>query len=164
MAIRNKDGTIYKLQSPNKLMMTQNVSEEKYILHNFSKEEPMQQVEIEEKTIDFKNDDSINKVPLVVQPVLQEFNCLPMITRVVKDNLYGEERSSASFGSPAKIIGYIHSSSTELIWQMWSQTKIERDSVVFEHDLKRWWQVQSISEQDEWYCYLCTPSQFTPHF
>jgi L-rhamnose mutarotase len=161
MAIINKDGTPYRLTHPNQLMLDQNLSDEKYELHNFNVKEMPKKTQIKHEVRQV----IIEKIDPATPPEYQltMLNCLPAKTIQVKDDLYDEVKVKVQYDKPSKISFFI-SKVDDILFQCWSKTQIGKDSIIHQARERRWWMVKEIGEQEGWYFYSCIPSSITPYF
>jgi len=137
--IYNKDGTPFTLERKIDAV-------DEPILHNFDPQ-------IEQPVV-------INTTPEVPMVTV---NCLPVHTTFIKDALYGENVKTSRYLQPLKINIYI-SKSTDVSFQFWTRTKVEKDSIIHQMKERRWWVIKEIQEKSGWYNYGCLPSTITPYF
>jgi hypothetical protein len=164
--IKRTDGSNYRLVGVNPLMENQDISEEKFILHNFDttlvenmpkkKQKPKQQFKQEIEIVQIKE-------PIKKSLNYIKFNCLPAEKVIKYDELYREERVSVKYNTPFSFDGIIAESS-DLLFKFWTQNVISMQSIIHESAERRWWVVQEEEKKEGWNGYLCVPSATTPHF
>lgn len=156
MTIKKKDGTIFKLDSPNPVMKHQNFNEN-FILHNFN--EPDEEIIINQKWSDpleelweiSEKKDQIEKSKLY---------CLPMINEKIIDSVYGEERIKSRYGQQFVLFADVLNNDGLSITFYCSQ-QLNVNSILFEPSNRSWWKV---SEEIGEFTYKCFPSSVQPSF
>jgi hypothetical protein len=158
MVIRIKDGTIYKLQAPNPIMMSQELWED-YTLHNFNAK-PVREVKevvkpivapVKPKVVE--EEKKINKIFV---------NCLPGERVMVEDNIYNETKVIVNYGKPFGCEVVLVNNS-DLIFQVWTHLDVIKEGSILFRD-KRWWKVQERAEKGKGFLLSCTPSDEKPVF
>jgi len=185
MAIKRKDGSKYRLQGPNPIMKEQNPWVEDSKIHNFNfpeittKEGMIEEEEYETFTpteipqrVEPKEEivtvtETTKEKPQRIVPKGVKRNqvwILPATITEFKDPLYGETRSSINYGN--KINGeVVIMSSNDLSVTVWTNgVKVERGSIIYICEERRWWKVQQASEKSDGFLYICTISDFQPAF
>jgi len=192
MTIKNKDGTPYRLSSPNALMKEQRFWNN-YTIHNMKWNSTVHKDVSGLSKIDsdfvirdgFAEELEATK-PLVEEPSLQRHEvviedkkpigiiddgiakcfvyCLPASVSKKYDSLYDESYVSISYGEPFSIEAVIIDEQ-DLYINFWTTIDISKDSVVFpKNNRKRWWKVVSIEAKHNGKLYSCAPSSYQPHF
>jgi len=194
MALRNKDGSTYRLQSPNALMKNQSIWTD-YILHNMKwnsiehksnqvvnkmesnlvlKDTFVQELEMTKNEI---SNNLINDVEKKEAIVVKDKNvkgkndikktfmfCLPAIVLKKTDSLYNEEYNSIEYDNPFSFEAIVVQEE-DLYYKFWATLKIESESVIYpKSNTKRWWRVNSKEEKGNGFIYICIPSNYQPHF
>lgn len=177
MAIKNKDGTIFQLQKPNPIMKNQEFWND-YILHNFNEES----VVIEKPKKKYQNIQEIEpqeiKVPIKETPIEKPkkkeepkeepaktlLYCMPAITIVKHDKLYGEDRIIPGYG-PQFTLESIIIEMDDLTCKLWVNTnRIVENSILYMPKTIRWWRVEKITDDNNGYIVVCNPSIIQPGF
>ncbi len=176
MAIKNKDGSIFRLNKPNPAMNQQdlwddgsqyilhNFTQEEFILHNFDKQEkeyqPIDEIEVEEIKVQIKE----TVIPKKDSPKnIITLYCMPAITNNANDPLYNEKKVSIVYG-PQYTFEAIITISSDLVWQIWSVKDSPKNSIIFHPETKRWWKVENSFKEDNGYYMGCKPSTIQPSF
>jgi|LakMenE01Jun11ns_1017448.scaffolds.fasta_scaffold9944262_4 hypothetical protein len=194
MVLRNKDGSTYRLQSPNALMKNQSIWTD-YTLHNMKwnsiehknnqvvnkmesnlvlKDTFVQELEMTKNEI---LNNSINDVEKKEAIIVKDKNvkgqndikktfmfCLPAIILKKTDSLYNEEYNSIEYGNPFSFESIVIQEE-DLYYKFWATLKIESESVIYpKSNTKRWWRVNSKEEKGNGFIYTCVPSNYQPHF
>lgn len=193
MAIKRKDGSIYKVRGPNKIMITQDEWDDDHVItRNFNLGQDV--VEIKEdftpiKTKPFLKEKKVEvyKPELPEKPPVEEAKvepqkteekseikkydktmvfCLPAkITKYV-DTLYGDEVKRLTYDKPFKfeiIISY----NGDIKFNFWTNLKgVEVNSIVFVPDSRRWWRVAKVmpDTSNNGFNFECLPSDLKPEF
>jgi hypothetical protein len=191
MPIKKKDGSYFRLSQPNPVMLKQDLwGQEKLILHNFrfnevvsyqytnmddNEPEPtyvdLEDISLEEISV------PIRETPIIELPKKKEkkqssikkedisfFYCMPAVITETFDPLYGETKSSISYGSQFTFEGVMVLSS-DLACQVWTNlTKIERGSILYVPSERRWWSVDRVTYRDGGLLMDCSPSGLQPAF
>jgi len=194
MVLRNKDGSTYRLQSPNALMKNQSIWTD-YTLHNMKwnsiehknnqvvnkmesslvlKDTFVQELEITKNDI---LNNSINDVEKKEAIIVKDKNvkgqndikktfmfCLPAIILKKIDSLYNEEYNSIEYDNPFSFEAVV-TQEEDLYYKFWATLKIESESVIYpKSNTKRWWRINSKEEKVNGFIYTCIPSNYQPHF
>lgn len=188
MAIKNKDGTVYRIEGPNPFMNNQelwkdcvkhNLEWKDEIVFDFLKQKlnlPVQESaesfleEIEEKPQEKPKQEP---VPIAPRPVprkeKREFDtiesfCLPVDIIENKDDLYGEIKQKVIYGE-VFTIEIVVLEQADLTFRFWTTHKINKGSIIYPKNKdKRWWKVAEITDAPKGFMYLGLPSSFTPSF
>jgi hypothetical protein len=192
--IRNKDGTIFKLQGPNPLLKDQEwTPDENLELENFYWEEevvndsvgritiPKVESPISSKPEIASEPPSPTPLPLPTPPkpqpqgINQEnvviMHCLPVIVRKNTDELYDDSYSRMTYGQKFMIESImIERSDLGIIF--WTTTKLEPNSIVFPSVYKtgikygeyRWWKVLEMEPKSGGYLVRAIFSEVQPEF
>jgi hypothetical protein len=193
VVIKNKDGSVYRLNGPNPIMKSQS-SWSGYNKHNFKLgkkeiyEVPSEKEKInyfkEEKIIDdfiaddVKQEEVVVKEEIVVKEevkvnretsvdedvVFVEAYILPCYTRTAEDDLYGERITRNKFGEKLKTkIVPLEYSVNSATF--WHNVKFEEGTIIYpSNNHKTWWVVQSVSDYKNGYMLKCMPSSINPKF
>lgn len=194
MTLKNKDGSVYKLRSPNAIMRDQKVWNG-YIVHNMRWNPTMRvgddatppPVDLPARDsfvgeLESSKPDKLENLPVVPkgEPAKEDERreetvgglgvetvfvwCLPAVLKKKKDFLYNEEYDEVSYGKPYSFEAVIVEES-DLSFVMWTTTVMDRGSVVFPRTtFKRWWRVTEIREKTGGFLYGGIPSDYQPHF
>lgn len=174
MAIKRKDGSVYKLQGPNPLMQDQSFWDgEKSVVHNFSFKEivtsddnledvPCEEINVAIKEVDPATINLKNRTP---QPIPREtVHCLLTQIKETHDPLYNETRSSLVFGGKTTL-EIIVISRGDLQFSFWNQTTdINRGSIIYVPKDRRWWRVAKTAKENDGFTCMCSPSDLQPSF
>jgi len=194
MVLRNKDGSTYRLQSPNALMKNQSIWTD-YTLHNMKwnsiehknnqvinkmesnlvlKDTFVQELEMTKNEISSNSIKDVEKKEAIIVKD-KNFNdkndikktfmfCLPAIILKKTDSLYNEEYNSIEYGNPFSFESIV-TQEEDLYYKFWATLKIESESVIYpKSNTKRWWRVNSKEEKGNGFIYTCIPSNYQPHF
>jgi len=190
MAIKNKDGSTFKLSAPNPAMRKQDLwcDGSKLVLHNFKYEDViLHNSDHEEKKPEpvkkkYKPLDEI--VPQEINVLIKEtvvppedkarkkkpptkniniLYCLPAITTDNFDPLYNENRISVTYGTQF-IFEAIVTGSTDLTLEMWTTKDLTKNSIVYQPHTRRWWKVESTIAHSDGFTVGCSPSAIQPSF
>jgi len=163
MAIKNPDGTPYRLQSPNKIMKTQQPwnDKEKVVVHNMTAEEeeekPKPEIKIAKpkKKIEPKKEAIIEKL----NEVKKSAYCLPAKYEEYTDTLYNEIKKRLTYGSKF-VFEIVPIKEGDLTYEFWSDKDISTGSIILVFGERRWWKV--VESKDK--VFTCYPSDLTPSF
>lgn len=186
MAIKDKEGNVYKLTSPNPVVSNQNLWDHKKItLHNMFF--PLTVLPDLTKPVSLDDEDLYEppSLPteddLVVEPKPtpqrsqrlakliddRKINllCLPVKKRSYEDALYGAKYSRTQYGQKTSITGIVISNE-DLFFAFWTEQSLEEKSVVYptQTEMKRWWQVDKCENQSGGFLVSCSPSTISPDF
>ncbi len=174
MAIKKKDGKLFRLRGPNPIMKEQ-IYWDQFKLHNLiwetevikSKEEylrPMSDFKIKQfnpvietikETEEHTNDNNIPKTNIY---------CLPIIYEKIEDELYGESRPVWKYGEKF-IFEAIIVQQGDIIMTFWTNIEIEKESIIFPINKdKRWWKINKREDNNDGYLYQTIPSMSHPDF
>lgn len=170
MVIKNKDGSVYKLNSPNKLVNNQIKFDENIKLHNLkwnpitlkddnkktSKKEKKEKV-VEEIIEEIKEIKEEKEEPVEEQKPLKNIlmsHCLSAVEKEYTDNLYNQNYTKIEY-SEKFIFELIAISIEDLTMQIWTNKKINKNSIIFPFKYKdgrkysdyRWWKATSVKEE-----------------
>jgi hypothetical protein len=179
MTIKNTDGSIFHLQKPNPIMMTQEQWEpEKLIFYNkFGK---MVEEDHSIKKIEVKKEIQLPKPqkpdePKIIEkievPKAEEIEnkiqvwCLPGFYKEVTDPLYGEKYTKVTYGKKFMFEAILEDHN-DLFIKMWINTKsVTVGSVIYPRiSEKRWWRVQSIDQHKDMFLLTADSSDYYPDF
>jgi hypothetical protein len=190
MVIKNKDGSVYKLRSPNALMKDQRFWTD-YKSHNMKWKLTITEggSEVERVQTDFVMKDSFVEELASTAPVRDEqkpqeppvaktqkaedpldgiprcfIYCLPASMSQKRDALYDDEYISIKYGEPYSLEG-VMTEEHDLCINFWTTADIPRESVIFpKNNQKRWWKVVGSEVSHGGKVYVCAPSTYQPHF
>ena len=189
MPIYNKDKSEYRLNRPNPLVSQQARWGDKIVLHNLewqSVELPDQseltpivsdlkliEQKIEEPKIEpiepkpetKPKEESVNIKNIVLM------HCLPATTKTIKDELYGEEKTTVSYQEKFILEGLILEQ-TDITFKFWTTIDLGKGTIVYPYQRKdgrnvgdfRWWKVNSTESKSEGFIISCIMSGYQPHF
>ncbi len=156
MAIKNKDGSLFKLKSPPPVMHEQTFWNEKVKVHNkfgrrhiqaLEQEEEEQSFEMPEQQEEIKIVESIKgEKPKSLDESIIDVWCLPCVGVIQNtDELYGESYEKPEYGDKfifkAKIL-----QSEDLFIQIIAKEEIPLQSVLYPRtNMKRWWEVKHVA-------------------
>ena len=177
MAIKNTDGTVFKLRGPNPIVKDQEFWDG-YALHNFkynevvTKEgdrmrlENLEDIEPEEIIVPVPAE--MSKKKSTEEQILKHIDkimmyCLPAILKEHHDTLYGETRTSLSYGKQFTFEAIIVERSS-LSFKIWTNTNIGRGSIIFVPADRDWWKVENSEVQSGGATIKCSPSDTQPSF
>jgi hypothetical protein len=183
MVIKNKDGSVFRLRGPNKIMRDQQLwnDKEKVYVHNITGDEI--QMEVEERVIKPISDMKIIDTPEIkviekptkpdikTQSILDKLNeakrpayCLPAIEESFIDPLYNETKKNYKFGEKF-VFELITKEQTGFNYEFWTDVdNLPLGSVIMVRGERQWWRVISIQEIKPGKLVQCCPSSFTPSF
>ena len=183
MAIKNLDGTVFRLRGPNPLMIDQDRwNMDEIVLHNMTwepvlfpggkqssitpKPEPPPAIPTESPMT------QPTAVPIDSKPPEPEeqkgmvkCHCLPLHQRKIKDDFYQADYTMDQFGYPFEFtVGMV--SDTDVQAAFWTAREdISEGSVLFPKDNKRrWWRVERVAHHGVGCMLYCTPSDYQPSF
>jgi hypothetical protein len=189
MAIKNKDGTVYRIEGPNPFMNNQelwsdcvkhNLEWKDEIVFDFLKQKlnlPVQDSaenfleEIEQKPQEKPKQEPapVFEKPPVPKKEKREFDtiesfCLPVDIIESRDDLYGEVKQKVIYGEVCTI-EIVVLEQTDLTFRFWTTHKINKGSIIYPKNKdKRWWKVSEYTDAPKGFMYLALPSPFTPSF
>jgi hypothetical protein len=94
------------------------------------------------------------------------YSCVPIHYTKVTDELYGDESLEQRFGSKFSFDA-VPMENNDLTFMFWTQSKLSKDSIVFQHGIERhgrWWQVQKLEEDSGGYIVTAIISSINPDF
>ena len=183
MAIKNKDGTVFKISGPNPLMNDQTLWDG-FTKHNF---EWTEEIDKENKTKSFeikqnKEDVEFEEKKLVVEieePKIIEENkeqkkifdhktiqcfCLPAKIIEKKDELYEEAYQRVEYLDKF-IFDTVVIEKSDIYLKFWTMEKITKNSIVYPKNKdKRWWKVSDQKEAPMGFIHTAMVSDYTPSF
>lgn len=179
MAIRNRDGTLYKISTPNPLMINQEVKEEWYVAHNFETPSPDETLIYDEAPVVappvalvepvVKEPDPISPPPVEeVETIPQEDKlvcyCLPAKMVEVRDPVYDEVVRKLTYGEKFRFEA-VPVRLNDLGYTIWTNILIESGSIIYSGEDRRWWKVSRTMMQDNGgFLIECMPSTHKPSF
>ncbi len=181
MSIKDKDGNVYKLFSPNPIITSQNSWDNRYIkFHNMSFpsiEETNRRAiipegiydpppaPVEEEVPTEPNPKRSQKLDKLIEDRKIKLLCLPVKNSSYEDTLYGTKYSRVQFGQKTMITGVIISAE-DLLFIFWTEIPVKEKSIVFptQTDMKRWWQIDKCEPQSDGFLISCSPSTISPDF
>jgi hypothetical protein len=191
MAIKNPDGSVYKLKGPNPLMKTQKLWEN-CVLFNMNlnnvevvpdrkkksvKSKPVQQDKIPEPVLEVQQVEVKNieiELPEIELPKIElsdtlsehkvELICLPVKIERIVDELYNTVTNQLSYGSSFVFEAFV-TLEEDLFIEFWSTKLIEKHSIVYPRNVKkRWWDVSEIEVKSGGYLHKAYISDYNPDF
>ncbi len=170
MAIKDKDGKIYKLRGPNPLLVNQsrwqienmsfyNFKWDSIILPDKNKTTTIREKEIVIQSIsgeeEKEEDNNLEKIKSI-------FVCLPIKVEVFRDNLYDETYKKVTYGEKYTFEGILLSRE-DIAIEFWVSNPITQGSIVCSSlDEKRWWKVQDFFEKANGYVVQAIVSDYSP--
>lgn len=178
MYLKNKDGTPYKLPSPNPIMVIQNYWKD-FRLHNLPGK-----ITIFDKEINLVNSlspktepeitkEEIKTEPKIVTPVKKQEEdknmisvwCSPVVMKEQKDELYGTSFLKSFYGEKFIFSAIMKSQNDFSLILLTDEEKVTENSILYPKTSdKRWWKVEKIIEQESHKELYCSISDFTPKF
>jgi hypothetical protein len=181
MAIKNRDGTLFKLTQPNPLMKDQSLWKKKFILHNCEwKPENLEDTQghtalplwaaptIKETITKPEEPASIpvlEEVPAAPDDGRIRVWCLPAQVKEHVDKLYGGKFQRVKYGKKFMFEAIVMEED-DLYMVFWTNTRaVTEGSVVFpQNQDKRWWRVNEVVSKDGGYAIMAVACDFTPEF
>jgi len=180
MVIKKKDGSVYRLSGPNPIMKNQSFWEaDKSIVHNFNpveiitkieQNEELQNIEPEEIHVSIKEVEpsqlpsNIKKRIVPTEVVKKMVHCLPAFIKEFHDPLYGESRSTLSYGNKFTM-EVVVASQSDLNIVLWTNSiEVGKGSIIYIPENKRWWKVTDETKRNEGVMISCLPSDIQPSF
>jgi len=128
-------------------------------------EEPDEEYEVETP------EPEASKLPKAIDKKIVIIYCLPTVVKIIKDELYGDERETTNYGNKFTFEGIIVSR-TDLTLQFWTTIQLTKGSVVFPSKYKtgikfggyRWWSVTNTEAKTGGFITHCVPSNVQPDF
>lgn len=179
--IKTKEGGIFQLQKPNPIMKNQEFWDD-YVLHNFNEEpsaieepkkkyqnikeiEPQEiKVPIKETPMEKPKEKPKKKKEEPKEPTKTLLYCMPAITIIKHDKLYGEDRIVPGYG-PQFTLESIIIEVDDLTCRLWVSTnKTVENSILYMPKTIRWWRVEKITDDNNGYIITCNPSNIQPSF
>jgi hypothetical protein len=150
MPIRNKDGTLYKISTPNPLMKNQEIKEEWYTVHNFDTpnnetlvyDEPVKPVKLPDPAPEAKREAPVPIPEPPVPPPVEEkkevipqedkllCHCLPAKLIEVKDAVYDEVRMKLTYGEKFRFEA-VPVRLSDMGYTLWTNIMIENGSIIY---------------------------------
>jgi hypothetical protein len=168
MPILNKDGTVFRLKGPDnpptpKPDIKPKWDMSKVILHNF---------DVKPEIKDPEPSPSIPEVnipePVVIEPdepgVLTQIHCLPGRRTVYHDRLYDEVKVKLSYDEPFIFEGMLMERG-DLRLVVVTEKEVPEWSIIFpKNGQSRWWRVNKLEKEIDFYKVVCSPSDEQPSF
>lgn len=173
VAIKNKDGSTYRLTYPNPIILLQDFwDKSKVILHNkvgvhftVTSEEMATKPPVKESIPIVQSLEEPDQVGDVAEDTITCW-CLPAIYQKFEDPLYNEEYRKVTYGEKF-LFEAICVDQTDFNLVLWTNTKtVTESSVLFPRTYdKRWWRVVKTEPDPQGGILLsCTMSDYHPHF
>lgn len=194
MVLKNKDGSVYKLQGPNPAMKDQNLWGD-FVAHNmewndekikdnnkkeyqapmvpennFIKElEKTKPVEQEKTQIEEVKEEKIEIKSSIKQDSAAikktYIHLLPAIRKERKDDFYGDSCVTIEYKDPTSFEGVVIKQS-DIYFEVWTDVPdIGIGSVLYpKSNVKRWWRVQEVLPKASGWILSCTLSDYQPAF
>ena len=189
MAIRNKDGSIYKLRGPNPLMQNQDSwDHSKVELINFSQDSekvtdpqnPAKKFEQQHNVVDIGKKLKLEDIGKLVAPVHPkeppkqppseierrkiQFLAVVAIEHSTTDSLYGDVSRRIKYSAPTNFTGIILNQA-DIGIEFWTEFPIQPQSIVFpQNQEQRWWRVTKIESRPSGVVAHGIPSDVNPDF
>jgi hypothetical protein len=192
MAIKNNDGSVYKLRGPNPVMKKQEIwnNEEEFKLYNCHWEHETindnspklktlhSDFIIKEKEIKIINNQTEPEIKIIERNKPSEppklkvkqlhdkviFHCLNAIQIKVEDNFYEEERPKIEYDKTFSFEAII-TSQDDINMMFWTNIKIAKQSIVYPQNAeKRWWEIIEVQKRGEGYLHITVPTSINPNF
>jgi hypothetical protein len=185
MAIKNKDGTVFKISGPNPLMQEQTLWNG-FTKHNFEwseeidKENKTKVFEINQNKEDvvFEEKKIVVEEPKIIEEKKEEVKeqkkisdhktikcfCLPAKIIEKKDELYEEAYQRIEYLDKF-IFDTVIVEKEDFYMKFWTMEKITNNSIVYPKNKdKRWWKVSDQKEAAMGFIYTAIISDYTPSF
>lgn len=179
MAIKDKNGNVFKLRGPNPILEKQEIWDKSQVkLINITQEELV--VEDEKNPIEqFKEEYQVPDIAEIIEPVIidtQEetqklidrnkvsFLCVPRQDLKYKDETYGETYTKTVYLEKFQFEAVILDEQ-DLFLKFWTTHEISIGSIVYPQNVeKRWWKVTEVESKPAGAAYLCSVSDLNPEF
>ena len=187
MPIYNEDGTVYQLTRPNPLRVGQN-SGDGFRLHNQVGEEVVveygrrRQAQVPKVERGITAEDFLREVSATAEKKpepkaearpprpMKSYRkvkcfCLPMLSAVEEDELYGESRQVRRWGGKFAVESLVISDDG-VQCRLWvpAASQVEKDSIILVRQDARWWKVAYVREWNSGLLLDCLPSSEKPSF
>lgn len=189
MAIKRKDGSVYKLQGPNPIMLRQALGGEEPVIHNFVFPETVTAGHgpADEDYDEYRPAEVVTfpppakpaprpepKTEVAPEPPKPRAApksvprepawVLPATITEHRDPLYGEVRRQVRYG--AKLRGeVIYAGGDDLGVNLWTNgAEVGRGLIIYLSNEQRWWRVDRVTPKADGWLYGCVPSDFQPAF
>lgn len=191
MTLYKKDGSVYKLAGPNPMMQEQNLWNG-FKTHNLQWKKDLAEDNtpkvvppVEEDTFISALDKAkpeeikvlepeIERKPIVQPDLIEEetsseiekifIHCLPMITKIRKDSLYGESSKTIGYGKPTSFEGVVLNYN-DFVIEIWTDATIEVGSIIYpKMNFKRWWQIKEKTPKESGWIIKGVISNVQPSF
>ena len=181
MALKNRDGTEFKLTRPNPIMSEQVFwDKDKLILHNkigrsiilSDDTQPVKNIPLVQEHKEYKKPDEPVIVKSLEEPEVGEIEsdkvqvwCLPASYKEYKDAMYGDSYRKIRYGNKFLFEAIIQDQG-DLHIVFWTNTKaVTEGSVLYPRTYdKRWWRVETIHQEESGYSVYATISDYQPSF
>ncbi len=175
MALRNKDGSVFKLNGPNPIMTQQTLWNDKYIIHNkigrrvvIADSQEIQEPILKPQTKEPQIVESLGKkeeirVESPNDPI--QVWCQPANYVEVVDPLYGEKYKKIKYGKKFMFEAIIVEHE-DLFMIFWTNTKaVTPGSVIYPRSRdKKWWRIESVKEDQGGYLMYASITSHHPDF
>lgn len=167
MAIRNKDGSLFKLQGINPLMKDQDHWKDEWTVHYVEAEEVFVQDSqriIPEGTPDDAPVPAIIGVGIIHQTEI--LYCLPLFIRTEEDPLYGQKRRVNEWGEKFSFeaITVDCNGLTAIFFARMPKDKVPAGSIIYVFKERNWWKVNGVENYEDGIHIYCMPSEMKPSF
>jgi len=190
MPLKNTDGSVYRLKSPNPLVTASNFADGKMVLHNMKWQStiiPDQKTEIQvveeppipepvPVAIPVKEPEQVKiETPQTSQRSklsnILMMHCLPATLKEKKDTMYGDTYFTVEYGEKFIFEGIVVSRG-DLVFEFWTSKELTPRSIVYPfryvdnqpfNDF-RWWRVNAIQPQSNGWLVEAVFSDFQPDF
>ena len=187
MAIKNSDGSIFKLNGPIPVMKEQktwngyvlhnmewnpysfgsednNVSQEKPVkkdpfIEELERNPPKQEEAVKQEEVPPPKQDKKITIPTTL------CYCLPTKVESKVDSLYDEVRKTISYDTPF-VLEIVITEETDFNFECWTTVKnIDFGSILYpKNKMKRWWSVSHLEEKSGGFLIKCVISPYQPAF
>lgn len=170
MPIKNKDGSIFKLQGVNPLMKEQDHWDGEWQVHYVESEKVVvqdPQRTIHENMFEDKMIPAIAGVGIINQTEI--LYCLPLIIHTEVDPLYGQVQKTSSWGDKFNFEA-IRIDCTGLTALFFARlppeaaSKVTVGSVIYVFKERQWWKVNGTEPSQDGINIYCMPSEIKPSF
>jgi len=167
MPIKNKDGTLFKLQGINPLMKEQDHWEgnEDWKIHHVEAEEVVIQ-DPKRMTPEGLPEDA--PLPAIVGvgviPQTELLYCLPLVVHEEEDPLYGQKKLISAWGEKFNFeaIRIDYTGLTATFFARVPQDKVTRGSIILVFRERQWWKVNGTEQSKDGINIYCIPSELKP--
>lgn len=166
MSIKNKDGSLFKLQKVNPLMKNQDHWKDEWKVH-YVETDPISVQDPKRIISDQISQDTpvpaIIGVGIVSQTEI--LYCLPLVIKIVEDELYNQKKKYTSWGDQFSFeaIKVDYTGITAVFFAK-IPNKLERGSIIYVYKERQWWKINGIESVEDGINIYCIPSDQKPSF